>query len=157
MGTLQVRQMRRSSGTLFGISISGGPSGSFLRGCGLSFAGLSFAAPPPSPAFACAPGVRPLVGQNRRGGFAGTGAVAGYVGMASAVATLGLGGATTAITSAAGITAASGGTLVGAAATSARTAAVGGPVVAAVAVVGTVGAVGDADFHAVRRVASLFD
>jgi len=90
-------------------------------------------------------------------GLAGADALTGYAGMASAVLRLGLGGASTAITSAYGITAAGGGTLVAAAATTALTAAVGGPVVAAAAVVGTVGAVGDVGDHAVRRVASLFD
>ncbi len=73
---------------------------------------------------------------------AGAGALTGYAGMAAAVSTLGLGGVTTTLASAAGITAASGASLAGAAATTALTAAVGGPVVAAGLVVGVVAATG---------------
>lgn len=72
----------------------------------------------------------------------GAGALAGYAGLASAVSTLGGGAATTAIASAAGLTAASGAPLMGAAATTALVSVVGGPVVAAGLVVGSVAAAG---------------
>jgi hypothetical protein len=73
---------------------------------------------------------------------AGAGALAGYAGLASAVSTLGGGAVTTAIASAAGLTAASGAPLAGAAATTAVVSLVGGPVVAAGLVVASVAGVG---------------
>jgi len=80
----------------------------------------------------------------------GAGALAGYAGLASAVSTLGGGAATTALASAAGITAASGAPPVGAAATTALVSAVGGPVIAAGVVVASVGCVGFGLYSATR-------
>ena len=88
----------------------------------------------------------------------GAGALAGYAGLASAVSTLGGGAATTAIASAAGLTAASGASLTGAAATTALVAAVGGPAIAAVAVVGAVTATGYGVYKAAHWLGGwLFD
>jgi hypothetical protein len=66
--------------------------------------------------------------------IAGAGSLAGYAGMASAVSTVGLGGATTAIAGMMGSSA------TGAAATAVVTAAVGGPVVMGAILIGGAGA-----------------
>jgi hypothetical protein len=76
---------------------------------------------------------------------AGAGNLAGFAGLAAAVADLGLGSVTAGIASAAGLTTAG-----GAAATSAVVAAVGGPAVATVLLVGTVAGAAYGAYRAVH-------